>query len=118
MMIYYIFFMMFITFISIFILFINMIMSMMKKNNYEKNLPFECGYSPLSKANLPFSLPFFLITLMFLIFDIEIVLLIPLILYLMNNNFLMLFVIMMTFIILLILTLSIEWFFNFLKWLY
>nr|YP_010890532.1 NADH dehydrogenase subunit 3 [Eomenopon denticulatum]WIM51538.1 NADH dehydrogenase subunit 3 [Eomenopon denticulatum] len=48
-------------------------------SNESSESAFECGFSPISFSRVPFSMQFFSITIVFLIFDLEIVILLPLI---------------------------------------
>nr|AKE36669.1 NADH dehydrogenase subunit 3 [Meretrix lamarckii] len=54
-------------------------MAVGQKWRYEvaKLTAFECGFDPLSSSRMPFSMRFFLVALLFLVFDVEMVLLFP-----------------------------------------
>nr|YP_009476271.1 NADH dehydrogenase subunit 3 [Psilogramma increta]AVM38366.1 NADH dehydrogenase subunit 3 [Psilogramma increta] len=82
----------------------------------EKCSPFECGFDPKSMARIPFSLHFFLITMIFLIFDVEIALIFPIILTFKLVNFLTWMKISFFFIVILLLGLYHEWNQNMLNW--
>nr|YP_010616530.1 NADH dehydrogenase subunit 3 [Vagrans egista]WAU48164.1 NADH dehydrogenase subunit 3 [Vagrans egista] len=82
----------------------------------EKCSPFECGFDPKSLARIPFSLHFFLITMIFLIFDVEIALIFPMIPSFAIVNFYTWFKISLFFILLLLLGLYHEWNQNMLNW--
>lgn len=89
-----------------------------KKINYnrEKNSPFECGFDPINSARLPFSLRFFLITIIFLIFDVEIVLLFPIIKIIKFSEPLVWICSSIIFILILIVGLYYEWRQGSLEW--
>nr|YP_002791090.1 NADH dehydrogenase subunit 3 [Onchidella celtica]ACE62820.1 NADH dehydrogenase subunit 3 [Onchidella celtica] len=43
----------------------------------EKQTPFECGFEPMSETRSPFSIRFFILVVLFLVFDVEVALLFP-----------------------------------------
>nr|YP_010721217.1 NADH dehydrogenase subunit 3 [Parnassius delphius]WDS46368.1 NADH dehydrogenase subunit 3 [Parnassius delphius] len=102
--------------ISNIMMLLSMILSKKSFSDREKCSPFECGFDPKSSARIPFSLHFFLITVIFLIFDIEIALLFPIIMLFNLINFIMLMKISFFFLIILLLGLYHEWNQNMLNW--
>nr|YP_010564734.1 NADH dehydrogenase subunit 3 [Volucella rufimargina]UZA61137.1 NADH dehydrogenase subunit 3 [Volucella rufimargina] len=92
------------------------ILSKKSHNDREKNSPFECGFDPMSSSRLPFSLKFFLITIIFLIFDVEIALILPMIMIINYSNLLMWSMTSIIFILILLLGLYHEWNQGMLNW--
>nr|QXG82665.1 NADH dehydrogenase subunit 3 [Curculionidae sp. BMNH 1042554] len=75
----------------------------------EKTSPFECGFDPKSSARMPFSMQFFLITVIFIIFDVELTLLLPMILAIKLSNTIYFSFTIFLFIIILLIGLLHEW---------
>jgi NADH-quinone oxidoreductase subunit A len=48
-----------------------------KKPNRDKNSPYECGFEPFSDARTPFDVRFYLVAILFVIFDLETAFLVP-----------------------------------------
>nr|ASA69168.1 NADH dehydrogenase subunit 3 [Clavigralla tomentosicollis] len=82
----------------------------------EKMSPFECGFDPKSSARTPFSLQFFLIAILFLIFDIEIAIILPMVITMKTSNIMSWALTMSIFIMILILGLYFEWKNGMLEW--
>nr|WHL46506.1 NADH dehydrogenase subunit 3 [Edessena gentiusalis] len=97
-------------------MFMSIILSKKSLSDREKSSPFECGFDPKSSARIPFSLHFFLITVIFLIFDVEIALIFPIIPLFKMVNFFLWTKISLFFIIILIIGLYHEWNQNMLNW--
>nr|AXS65716.1 NADH dehydrogenase subunit 3 [Cerambycidae sp. 7 KM-2017] len=98
--------------ILIIMVILTLILNLISKKTFydrEKSSPFECGFDPKSSARLPFSIQFFLIAVIFLIFDVEITLLLPLIITMKISNMINYFMISFFFIMVLIIGLFHEW---------
>nr|QRW36234.1 NADH dehydrogenase subunit 3 [Deronectes angusi] len=108
--------MMMIMMISILMMLMASILSKKTFMDREKNSPFECGFDPMNSTRLPFSLQFFLIAVIFLIFDVEIALLMPMIII--NKSSQMMYLIITSFIFIMILLIGLyhEWNSGALNW--
>nr|UGS80354.1 NADH dehydrogenase subunit 3 [Kaestneriella sp. KaspPE] len=108
--------------ITIIILISNIMMSLaliLSKKSFlerEKMTAFECGFDQKSSSRLPFSLRFFLITIIFLIFDIEIALIFPAIINLQNTFFIFWMLLNFVFVVILLIGLFHEWNQGMLEW--
>nr|QOX09144.1 NADH dehydrogenase subunit 3 [Eumeta variegata] len=106
-----------ITIISNLMMVISTLISKKSYMDREKSSPFECGFNPQSFNRMPFSLHFFLITLIFLIFDVEMALILPMINTFKMTNLMMWSTMSMFFLFILLLGIYHEWNQNMLKWL-
>nr|UBI44020.1 NADH dehydrogenase subunit 3 [Eysarcoris gibbosus] len=102
--------------VSLIMMILCTIISKTSKKDQEKTSPFECGFDPKSSARTPFSIQFFLIAILFLIFDIEIAIMLPIIMTLKLSMTKMWMITIMMFIIILILGLYHEWNNGVLEW--
>nr|WNL54361.1 NADH dehydrogenase subunit 3 [Amitermes spinifer] len=82
----------------------------------EKSSPFECGFDPKNSARLPFSSRFFLIAVIFMIFDVEIALLLPMPITMLTSNIKSWLIISSVFLLILIIGLYHEWNQGSLEW--
>nr|YP_010872799.1 NADH dehydrogenase subunit 3 [Franciscoloa funerei]WGU50363.1 NADH dehydrogenase subunit 3 [Franciscoloa funerei] len=96
------------------ILFIIGSLFMENRVNETGEIPFECGFEPISFSRIPFSMQFFSITIVFLIFDLEAVILLPLLIDGEKNSVSVL--LMSLIIIVLLMGLFVEWFDGSLEW--
>jgi len=82
----------------------------------EKPSPFECGFDPIRSARVPFSVQFFLVAVIFLIFDVELTLILPAVSSLFTLNASIISSIIAFFLLVLLVGLYIEWNYKALDW--
>nr|YP_009338710.1 NADH dehydrogenase subunit 3 [Eriosoma lanigerum]AKM70163.1 NADH dehydrogenase subunit 3 [Eriosoma lanigerum] len=92
------------------------LINMKMKFNQNKSSPFECGFDPFNKARIPFSMNFYLIAIIFLIFDIEISIILPMIMNFKISNLINFNLLFIMFFMFMIFTLFYEWKFGSLNW--
>jgi NADH-quinone oxidoreductase subunit A len=67
----------FFSFFLILILFLLSYLTVLRKRDFEKNSPYECGFNPFSDARIKFEISYYLIGILFIIFDIELIYIFP-----------------------------------------
>nr|YP_010534919.1 NADH dehydrogenase subunit 3 [Modiolus modulaides]UYA96802.1 NADH dehydrogenase subunit 3 [Modiolus modulaides] len=69
----------------------------------DKSSPYECGFEAISSARSSFSMRFFLLAVMFVVFDVEVVLMVPILFGVSGNIQVAGFVSLMLFVLILVL---------------
>jgi NADH-quinone oxidoreductase subunit A len=79
-----------------------------KADDVEKLSAYECGFNPFEDSRKEFDVKFYIVAILFLIFDLEISFLFPFVVSL-DNNELLPFVVMLTFLVILTIGFFYEW---------
>ena len=101
--------------IGLFIYFCSMFFVVRFFKDNEKISPYECGFSPFEDSRSQFDIQFYIIAILFIIFDVEINFLFPWVIVFDYLNFVEFFV-MIFFLILLTLGFMFEWSWDALDW--
>nr|UZA61306.1 NADH dehydrogenase subunit 3 [Rhynchothorax sp. JZ-2022] len=95
--------------VTMIIIILSLFISKMSYKEMNKSSPIECGMDPMGSPRNPFSIQFFLIAILFMIFDVEIALILPLPLIKLIN-LTILFISSLLFLLILLLGLLYEWY--------
>jgi len=95
-------------FITLFLSFLSFYLSEFSILNREEFSTYECGFEHHTSARIPFSIRFFFLTLIFLLFDLEIVLLFFIPFSIFSNFFFLTFLLSISFFLILFLGLIYE----------
>ena len=102
--------------LSFLMIFLGKILSKKRTSDREFQRPFECGFSTFREHRLTFSLHFFIVALVFILFDIELIILFPLIIEVVFKHSLLTQLFFLFFLVLLTLGLLREWNQGALEW--
>ena len=102
--------------IPLLIIIIGSITYIRSNTDREKTSPFECGFDPINSSRIPFSTRFFLLAVIFIVFDIEIVLLIPIPIIIWTSESINIILTTCIFLLILIIGLIHEWIEGSLNW--
>nr|YP_009350968.1 NADH dehydrogenase subunit 3 [Mirocapritermes connectens]AQP28228.1 NADH dehydrogenase subunit 3 [Mirocapritermes connectens] len=102
--------------LSLTIMVLTTLLSKKMNEDREKSSPFECGFDPKNSARIPFSSRFFLIAVIFMIFDVEIALLLPMPITMTTSNIKAWMIVSSLFLLILIIGLYHEWNQGSLEW--
>ena len=96
---------------SILVIFLKIVSSLIAESsilNREELSPYECGFEHHNVSRIPFSLRYFFLTLVFLLFDLEIVLMLFMPYYLLSSFYLVSLCFLLVFVFVLYLRLIYE----------
>nr|QCL17203.1 NADH dehydrogenase subunit 3 [Capillaria sp. cat-2018] len=105
----------FITFSCLVVVFMLLIRLIFSFGGMKEKFSFECGFESFKINRLPFSLNFFMISLVFVLFDLEIIILVA-ILPSITSWSINSYILSHIFLIFMIMSLFVEWYLNKLKW--
>jgi NADH:ubiquinone oxidoreductase subunit 3 (subunit A) len=63
--------------LSLILVILSVIFELQEKSNLEKLTPYECGFSPFNATRDTYNIHFYVVAVLFLVFDVEITLLFP-----------------------------------------
>nr|AXI95997.1 NADH dehydrogenase subunit 3 [Bemisia tabaci]AXI96010.1 NADH dehydrogenase subunit 3 [Bemisia tabaci] len=93
-----------------------MLISKKAVNSREKFSTFECGMDLMASLRLPFSLHFYFISIVFLIFDVELMLILPFVFCFKLFNMMSMFLMIYMLVLFIVLGFFYEWWVGLFEW--
>ena len=97
-----------VSFLVILLKLVNVLISEYSSSNREELSAFECGFDTHRLSRVPFSLRYFFLTLVFLLFDLEVILLVFSPSLLLSSRVVFMFLVISSFLVILVLSLFYE----------